>query len=108
MQLNPRTEKQRRQEADERLMMLIEEHQELYSELKKILQYEDAHCLARMGNVPLGCNAERFGELPRVDIAQFGASLLYLRGFRDGLLYLFEEIDSRITDARKRMEKQNE
>ena len=102
------SEKQIQQEKDERLLRLIEEHQPLFEAFKQITQIEEAHCLARMGSVPLGQNPCRFGELPRVDLEQFGASLLYLRGFKDGISHVLGEIEARCRETRRRLEKEYE
>lgn len=99
--------KRQQQAQDERLFDLVEDHRPLYEALCKIAEIEAAHVLAKMGTVPLGHNPERYGALPCIDMGQYGASMLYYRGLRDGIEYLMREIDSRLMDVARRQEKQN-
>ena len=105
---NLSSEKQLQQEKDERLLYLIEEHQPLFDLFKQITQIEEAHWLARMGSVPLGSTPVRYGDLPKVDLEQFSASLLYLRGYKDGVSHVMNEIETRCRETRRRLEKEYE
>ena len=105
---NLSSEKQLQQENDEQLLHMIEEHLPLFNLFKQITRIEEAHWMARMGSVPLGPGPTRQGDTPKVDLGQFGASLLYLRGFKDGISHVMNEIETRCRETRRRLEKEYE
>lgn len=98
-------EPERREAMDRELRGLIEKHEDFYKLMRKIVEVELANIIARELDCGLGMANTRCGNYPAIDAEQLGLQRVYRKGFKDGLFYLFDEIDSRIAKLDRKVTK---